>query len=449
MNHDLTEGNVTSSLVKFTLPILASMVFQQLYNIADSFVAGKFIGENALAAVGNSYEITLIFIAFAVGANMGSGVLVSQYFGAKRMKEVKMAVSTSYISVLALTVVLTTLGILFSDSFLTLINTPDAIFLDSALYLDIYILGLFFLFFYNIATGIFSALGDSRTPFLFLMFSSLSNIAVDILFVTLFDMGVAGVAWATFLCQGVSSVLANYVLFKRLKELGNLEKVPLFSFSMFSKFVRFAVPSIMQQLFISGGNIIVQARINSFGPAVIAGYSAAIKLNNMVVTSFLTFSNGISSFAAQNVGAGRFDRVREGMKAGVKLSWAICIPVVFIFFFFSDYLLLLFLGDRNSEAFSTATDFLRIVSPFYFVVVVKDVSDAILRGCGAMRPFLYSTFADLFLRVGLSFLFSHLLGSAIGIWLSWPFGWTVGTLISLMFYFKGGWKGTSVVSSST
>ena len=204
MNKDLTVGKPESVLCRFCLPLFGSIIFQQLYNIADSFVAGKFIGDNALAAVGNSYEITLIFIAFAFGCNIGCSVLAAQLFGAKRYKDLKTAVYTSLISSTVICAVLMAVGMIFCNGLLRLIKTPDAVFADSKLYLDIYILGLPFVFLYNVATGIFSALGDSKTPFLFLACSSLSNIGVDILFVTAFDMGVAGVAWATFLCQGIS-----------------------------------------------------------------------------------------------------------------------------------------------------------------------------------------------------------------------------------------------------
>ena len=205
MNKDLTVGNPSTVLWKFCLPLFGSIVFQQLYNIADSWVAGKFIGQNALAAVGNSYEITLIFIAFAFGCNIGCSVLVSQLFGAREYGDVKTAVFTAALSSGLVCLLLMLVGILGCDGLLTLINTPEEVFADSALYLDIYVWGLPFVFFYNIATGVFSALGDSKTPFIFLAVSSLSNIAVDILFVTAFKMGVAGVAWATFLCQGFFS----------------------------------------------------------------------------------------------------------------------------------------------------------------------------------------------------------------------------------------------------
>ena len=209
MNKDLTTGKPETVLWQFCLPLFGSIIFQQLYNIADSFVAGKFISDNALAAVGNSYEITLIFIAFAFGCNIACSVIAALFFGAKQYQDLKTAVYTALIASSVICLVLMLIGTLCCDGLLRLIKTPEEVFADSKLYLDIYIYGLPFVFLYNVATGIFSALGDSKTPFIFLACSSTSNIAVDILFVTAFHMGVAGVAWATFLCQGVSLSLIH------------------------------------------------------------------------------------------------------------------------------------------------------------------------------------------------------------------------------------------------
>ena len=255
MNKDLTVGKPSQVLWQFCLPMFGSIIFQQLYNIADSLVAGKFIGENALAAVGNSYEITLIFIAFAFGCNIGCSVIVSRYFGAKEYDDMKTSVYTALIGSAVLCAALMVFGLLGCRSLLELINTPEEILADSALYLDIYVLGLPFMFFYNIATGIFSALGDS----------SLSNIGVDILFVAGFHMGVAGVAWATFLCQGVSCILAMVVVFRRMKAIPAQRKTVWFSWGMLGKIAVVAIPSILQQSFISVGNIILQSVINTFG----------------------------------------------------------------------------------------------------------------------------------------------------------------------------------------
>ena len=435
MNKDLTVGKPESVLWKFCLPLFASIIFQQLYNIADSLVAGKFIGENALAAVGNSYEITLIFIAFAFGCNIGCSVIVSQFFGAKDYKNMKTSVYTAMISTAVLCAVLMLFGVLFCGNLLKLIKTPSAILNDSKLYLDIYIYGLPFMFFYNMATGIFSALGDSKTPFIFLVVSSVTNIFVDIIFVKAFNMGIAGVAWATFICQGISAVLAVIVVFLRLSKIKVLQRCPVFSFIILVKLLKIAIPSILQQSFISIGNIIIQSVINEFGAGTIAGYSAAVKLNNLVITSFTTLANGISNFTAQNLGAGKSERIRDGFKAGLKMVWIISISLVLLYFFAGKQLLYLFLDNPTNTAIHTGIMFLCILSPFYFVVSAKLVADGILRGAGLMSRFMITTFTDLILRVVLAIILSKQFGST-GIWCAWPIGWSIATTLSVIFYKK-------------
>ena len=439
MNKDLTVGRPETVLWKFCLPLFGSIIFQQLYNLADSFVAGKFVGENALAAVGNSYEITLIFIAFAFGCNIGCSVVVSQLFGAKKHSELKTAVYTTLIASGVVCLVLMVFGTAFCTDLLELIHTPQDILADSKLYLDIYIWGLPFVFYYNVATGIFSALGDSKTPFYFLAASSLSNIAVDILFVTAFKMGVAGVAWATFLCQGVSCVLAVIVVFRRFRTIETTEKPKLFSVPLLKKIAIVAIPSILQQSFISVGNIIIQSVINTFGASVIAGYSASVKLNNLVITSFTTLGNGISNYTAQNVGADKPLRVCQGFRAGLKLVWMLCVPLAVLYFLAGQYLLYLFLDNPTGTAMQVGIQFLRILSPFYFVISAKLVSDGILRGAGQMKPFMIATFTDLILRVVLAKVLSIPFGP-LGIWCAWPIGWSISAVISVYFYEKGPWK---------
>ena len=436
MNRDLTVGRSDRVLWKFCLPLFGSMIFQQLYNIADSFVAGKFLGEDALAAVGNSYEITLVFIAFAFGCNIGCSVIVSKLFGEKRMKDMKTAVYTTLIAGGALCLVLMLAGLIFSRQLLEMINTPDNIMTASKQYLDIYIWSLPFVFFYNIATGIFAALGDSRTPFIFLAASSVSNIAVDILFVTAFGMGVAGVAWATLICQGVSCVLAVTVVFRRLYKIKTPQPADLFSWKLLGKIAVVAVPSIIQQSFISVGNIIIQGVINSFGSSVTAGYAASVKLNNLVITSFTTLGNGVSNFTAQNLGAGKPQRVREGFKAGIKLVWVICVPIVLLYLFAGRYLVYFFLDKPTDTALNVGVRFLQIVSPFYFVAAVKLVSDGVLRGATLMKQFMSATFTDLILRVVLAKVLSSYFGTT-GIWSAWPIGWSIAMVMSVLLCRKG------------
>ncbi|MDD7174121.1 MAG: MATE family efflux transporter [Clostridiales bacterium] len=435
MNKDLTCGKPQTVLWQFSLPLLGSVLFQQLYNIADSFVAGKFIGENALAAVGNAYEITLIFIAFAFGSNIGCSVIISRLFGAQKYADLKTAVSTTFISVAALCAALMAGGLLLCRPMLELINTPQELMAGCRLYLNIYLLGLPFLFYYNVSTGIFSAMGDSRTPFLFLAASSTSNILVDILFVKVFAMGIAGVAWATFLCQGVSAVLAMLALRKRLRTIAHAGSPRLFSLPLLKNIVSIALPSTLQQSFVSVGNIIIQSVINGYGPSVIAGYSAAIKLNNLVITSLTQLGNGMSNYTSQNIGANKHERIAPGFSAGIRMVFLVLIPVLLLYVGFPALPVSVFMDGAGGGAMQTGIQFLRIVAPFYLVVCVKLIADGVLRGAGLMSEFMISTFSDLLLRVGLCIVFSSLFG-AVGIWCSWPVGWAIGTAMSCLFYHR-------------
>jgi len=435
MNKDLTTGKPETVLWRFCLPLFGSVLFQQLYNIADSLVAGKYLGENALAAVGNSYEITLIFIAFAFGCNIGCSVIVARLYGSKSYREMKTAVYTTMLVSAVLCAVLILFGMLCGETLLRLIHTQDEILADSRRYLDIYIFGLPFLFFYNIATGIFSALGDSRTPFFFLAASSVANILVDILFVTGLQMGVAGVAWATFLCQGISCLLAVIAVLKRLAGVPAEGKAALFSFPLLKRIAVIAIPSMLQQSFISVGNIIIQGVINDCGVGVTAGYAAAIKLNNLVITSFTTLGNGISNYTSQNLGAGLLPRIKEGFKAGVKLIWLLCAPIVLLYLAAARYLVAFFIEKPSELALSSGMQFLFVVAPFYFVVSLKLVADGVLRGAGLMKRFMAATFTDLVLRVVLAILLAERAGY-LGIWCAWPIGWSVAMVMSVAFYRK-------------
>jgi len=449
--HDLTTGTPRTVLWKFCLPLFASVIFQQFYNIADSFVAGRFIGEYALAAVGNSYEITLIFIAFATGCNMACSVLTSQLFGAKNYRGMKCAIRTVMISIAVLCVVLMLFGFLSADWFLGFMNTPESIYVDSKLYMDIYIWSVPFLFFYNLSTGIFSAMGDSKTPFVFLAISSVTNIVLNLFFVAMFDMGVAGVAWATFLCQGISCLLGMVTVFKRLREVpdsyigediasqniiqNDIMERKLFNRIYFKKFVTLAIPSVLQQNSISIATILIQSTINDCGVGVTAGYAAGIKLSNMVIAAFTTLGNGISNFTAQNIGAGKLERVREGHKAGIQMVWRLCIPVVITYMLGARFLIRLFIDNPTQLALGAGTAFLYICAPFYFVLSMKLVTDGILRGAGLMKEFVIATTLDLILRVVLVKVLAGPFGY-LGIWASWPIGWLLGTSLSLLFYRK-------------
>ncbi|WP_346895153.1 MATE family efflux transporter [Clostridium sp. UBA7503] len=437
---DMTIGNPFKILWTFSVPMLLSSLFQQLYNIVDSIVAGKFIGVNALAAVGASYPITALFIAVAVGSSMGCSVVVAQIFGSKKYTTMKSAISTAIISLTSLSIILTILGSVFCKPLMRLLHTPENIFFDSSLYLQIYISGIIFLFLYNTATAIFNGLGDSKTPLYLLIFSSIFNIILDLVFVIVFKMGVSGVAWATFIAQGISSILAIVCLIMRLRKIEVTERYPYFSSYILKRISRIAIPSIMQQSFISVGQICVQGLVNSYGAIVVAGYSAAFRVHTIALTSMSTMSSALSSFTAQNIGAKKISRVKEGYKAAVAITLSICGGILILFLIFAPKLIGLFVDSRESiNVINVGTEFLRTLAPFYLVVGLKMVCDGVLRGAGAMKDFMFATFSDLILRVALSFILASIIGYS-GIWWSFPLGWIIGTALSVYFYYKGTWK---------
>lgn len=435
MIKDLTVGRPESVLFRFSIPMFISVMFQQLYSIADSIIAGRFAGEDALAAVGASYPITMIFMAIAIGCNIGCAVVISNLFGAKKYKEMKTAVSTTLLASLVLSVVLTVLGVLFTSPLMRLVQTPENIFEDGALFLRIYTGGFVFLFLYNVCTGIFQSLGDSKTPLWFLIGSSVGNIVLDFVFVAGLHWGVAGVGWATFIAQGAACLLSYVTLMKRLKSVQPEVKAELFSMNMLARIGRIAVPSILQQSFVSVGNMFIQGIINTYGSSVIAGYSASIKLNTFCITSFTTLSNGLSSFTAQNLGAGKPDRVRKGFRAGSVMAAAIALLFFGLYFFAGKTMVGMFLDSSSQTAGEVGTQFLKIVSPFYCVVAVKLMADGVLRGMGNVAQFMIATFSDLVTRVILAFVLTGAIGIT-GVWVSWPTGWVLAVGLSLTFYVR-------------
>ena len=446
MTTDLTEGKPSQKLFWFSIPLLLSVAFQQLYQMADSMIVGRFAitpeaGELALAAVGASYPITQLFVAVATGVNIGTSVLVSQLFGAKRYVRMKTAVSTALVTTAVIALLLTVIGVAATDGMMAALQTPANIFDDGALYLRVYEFGLLFLFLYNVCTGIFNAMGDSRTPLILLIISSVSNVVLDLIFVAVFHWDVAGVAWATFIAQGASGVLAFFLLLRRVRGFDTHGHFLFFSPEMLRRLTNYAVPSIAQQSFVSVGNVIIQYYVNLCGATVIAGYSAATKVNMFALTCCMSFASGLSSYVAQNIGARKLDRVGPGLKAGALFSLGLAAVFMVVYLLFAGQLIGLFIPAGSASGVSVVgRQYLYILVPFYFIVCIKFVCDSVLRGAGAMRPFMVTTFSDLILRVGFSAILYNVMGNELGIWLSWPIGWFLGTSVSVFFYKTGAWK---------
>ena len=392
MVKNLTEGRPLNLLFFFALPMVAGNLFQQLYNMVDTAVVGKFVGEDAVAAVGSSFPIVFLSVAVASGLSMGCTVVVSQLFGAGRIHEMKTTISTAIISLGVLGLLIMGLGTLLAGPLLQLLGTDPDIMADSRTYLQIYFGGAVFLFLYNTLNGIYNAQGDSKTPLIFLMISSLTNIVLDLLFVIRFGMGVAGVAWATLIAQGLCAVASLLVLLRRMRRMPcepekQGVKLPLFHMVAVKRIAQIGLPSMLQQSLVSLSMMMMQGLVNSFGKVLVAGYTAATKIDSLAMLPNMNISNAMSSFTAQNIGAGKYERVKEGLKACLLMVAVFSLLITVIIFLFGNQLLSLFLdpGDA-SGAMGYGLAYMHTVSLFYILMGLLFVPNGMLRGAGDMQP---------------------------------------------------------------
>ncbi|MGN1031267.1 MAG: MATE family efflux transporter, partial [Butyricicoccaceae bacterium] len=322
---------------------------------------------------------------------------------------------------------------------LTVISTPENIFADSAQSLRIYICGLIFLFLYNAATSIYNGLGDSRTPLCFLIFSSVLNVLLDLLFVSRLGMGVAGLAWATFIAQGISALLATGTLIVRVRRIPTRGRIEVWNRGLLLSMMVVAIPSICQQSFVSIGVFLVQGIVNSFGSDTVAAFSAALKVSTFALMVMNTLPNSLSNFASQNIGARELDRVRQGLHISIVIAEIVILSVNVLFFCAADRILSLFIpASQGTEVIQIGVRFLHTLCPFYFLIGVKNCCDSVLRGGGAMKAFMATTFSDLLLRIAFSYAFAGALGFSAICW-AYPVGWIVGTALSIWFYRRGVW----------
>ena len=445
MNKDMTIGNPSKILFYFALPMVAGNILQQLYSIIDSMIVGNFIGADALAAVGASYPITFVLITVANGCGIGCGVVISQYYGGKLIDKVKTSIFTSIIFITLFSFLLMVFGISFSDSILNLMNTPGNIFNDSCIYMKIYFLGVVFLFLYNIINSSFNALGNSKTPLMFLIFSSILNIILDLLFIIKFHMGVAGAAYATLISQFVSAALSLFFLFKTIRNITYKKRIKLFDVTILKNISKIAIPSILQQSIVSIGNLFVQALVNSYGAVVIAGYAAATKIDSITILPMSNMSNAVSTFTGQNIGAHKTDRVSKGYKAALIMIGVFCAFAALILFLFGHKLVGLFVDSASNQGvIDIGTQYMRIVSIFYFFMGLMVITNGILRGSGDMKVFLASTVTNLSTRVIFAYGLAYLIGQS-AIWWAVPFGWIFASTISVVRYKSGKWQNKSIV----
>lgn len=427
------------ALLLFALPIMVGNLFQQFYTMADSVIVGRFVSENALAAVGASYSLTNVFISIALGSGMGASVITSQTFGQRDYGRMKRSIATALISFLVLSILLSAFGLLCSRQIMIALKTPSNILQDATTYLNIYFLGLPFLFMYNILSAMFNALGRSRIPLGLLIFSSVLNILLDVYMVCTLRLGVAGVAWATLIAQGISAFSAFLIFLHTLKSY----KIPesyQFSLSELQKMTRIALPTILQQSTVSIGMMLVQSVVNSFGSEMLAGYSAAMRIETLCLVPMVAMGNAIASYTAQNLGAQKIERIKQGYHVcyGIIATFAIllCLFVQLSY----HHIISLFLGDDGTAvALQTGIAYVRFIGWFFALLGLKMITDGVLRGSGDMPMFTVANLANLTLRVVIAMVCAPRFGLAM-VWYAVPIGWFTNYLISFFEYRTGKWK---------
>lgn len=435
---DLTVGNSGRLIFLFAVPMLIGNVFQQFYNIADSIIVGKFIGKEALAAVGASFPLIFMLISFVVGVAMGTTVIIAQYFGARDMKMVKRAMDTLYIFLFFASILVTILGFVFSGPIFRLIKLPADIMPQAITYFKVYLLGIIFFFGFNGTSAILRGLGDSKTPLYFLIISTIINIVLAVLFVAIFKWGVAGAAFATVIAQA-GAFLTGIFYLNRRHEVVNLSLKNLeFDWDIFKKSLKIGLPSGFQQTFVALGMLAVMRIVNDFGTDVIAAYSVAGRIDSLAGMPAMNFGVALSTFVGQNLGARKIDRVKLGFKATLIMSSALALFTTLMVVVFPRSLMSLFNSDPS--VIEIGSHYLVIVGSFYVFFSTMFVVGGVMRGAGdTLIPMFITLFSLWIIRIPLAWLFSNHMGY-IGIWWSIPIAWAVGMALSYLYYLKGNWK---------
>lgn len=443
MMKDMTKGKEAKLIFYFALPMLVGNIFQQLYNTVDSIIVGKFLGKEALAAVGTSFPIIFLLVSLIMGITMGATILISQYFGAKDMEKVKKTIDTAYITLFIASIILTIIGLIIGGPILKLMKVPPEIFQQSKEYLDITFIGLIGMFGYNSMSAILRGLGDSKTPVYFLIVSSIINIVLDLLFILQFNMGVGGAAWATIISQGISFVWSVIYLNKNHKVFKINVKAMKFDKEIFYKSVKLGLPGGIQQMVFSLGMMTMQGLINSFGGVTMAAFAAASKIDSFASMPIMNFGAAISTFVGQNIGANKPERVKKGLTTTLIMSTVMSIAISIVLILLGTPLVKLFTND--SSVVAEGLNYLYRVTPFYFVIGAMFIINGVVRGAGeAIFPMIASILSLWLVRLPVAYLLSPSLGSN-GIWWAIPIAWTFGFIITSLYFKSGKWKNKAVV----
>ena len=441
----MTEGSILKCLLYFALPLMVGNFFQQLYNTVDSIIVGNFVGKEALAAIGSVDSIINTYIGFFVGLSAGAGVVISQYFGASDDENVHKSVHTTIAITLIMAIGTTIISLLTTDIFLKISRVPSDVWPEAETYLGIYFTGLVGLLIYNMGSGILRAVGDSKHPLYFLIFSALSNTLLDIIFVVKLRLGVAGAAYATIISQALSALLVLYTLF-RSRECYRLifSKIKIYPKHL-KQIFRIGLPTALQMMVTAFSNVFVQSYINSFGSAAMAGYSSYNKIDKVCLLPLQSIGLAITTFIGQNIGAGNKERAIQGVKISTRMNVITAIILITILWIFAPYLVYIF--NQDSEVIKFGTMFLRTMSPFFLCVAYNQIHNGALKGAGNTKiPMIIMMSCFIVFRQIYLFVVSRLINLPILIALGYPLGWLLCTIILSIYYTKVDISSHSVLS---
>ena len=441
----MTEGSIFKCLLYFALPLMVGNFFQQLYNTVDSIIVGNFVGKEALAAIGSVDSIINTYIGFFVGLSAGAGVVISQYYGASDDENVHKAVHTTIAITLIMAIGTTIISLFTTDIFLKISRVPSDVWPEAETYLGIYFLGLVGLLIYNMGSGILRAVGDSKHPLYFLIFSALSNTVLDIIFVANLRLGVAGAAYATIISQALSALLVLYTLIKT----NDCYKISFKKIRIYPKLLkqifRIGLPTALQMMVTAFSNVFVQSYINSFGSAAMAGYSSYNKIDKVCLLPLQSIGLAITTFMGQNIGAGNSERAIKGVKTATRMNVVTAIVLLTFLWVVAPYLIYIF--NQDEEVIHYGTIFLRTMSPFFLCVAYNQIHNGALKGAGNTKiPMIIMMSCFIVFRQIYLFVISRVINTPIAIALGYPLGWLLCTIILSIYYKKVDITAHSVLS---
>ncbi len=455
---DLTTGSVGKNILRFAMPMLLGNLFQQLYTFVDQIIVGRYLGKEALAAVGASFPVIFTLIALIIGIATGGTIVISQFFGAKNYTKVKRTIDTIFIVMGVCAVIMTIVGISFSEEIFRLIKLPEELMPMANTYLTIYVSGLVIFFGYNSVAAILRGLGDSITPLYFLVLATIINIGLDLLFIVKLGWGIEGAAFATLIAQGIAFIVAVVYLNRNHELIKFNIREFAFDWEIFKQSLRIGLPTGLQHTFVALGMMALMGIVNGFGTDVVAGYTAAGRLDSLAVIPSMVFSLALSTFVGQNIGAGKLDRVKKGLTRTLLMSSATAIGITILIIIFKYPLMSLFTTDQT--VIDVGADYLTIVTSFYLLFTGMFTYGGVMRGAGdTIIPMFITLFSLWIVRIPVAVFLSQeaieIFGISIkgagmgaeGIWWSIPSGWGIGLLLSFIYYKTGRWKSKTVVKA--